>query len=207
MATTDLADATAAEAAKSNTGLRLGTVVSSSSAGVMVSVSGGTVGPAATVSSYSPAVGDTVAIIRQDSSWLVLGGSAPVPNGLASIQGTGSGQTIGAGNTLINNTTATFVKRANGTRTLARIIGSGWASGGTNFAFGFGVNVGNLGDQDLGLYLFNPGGDHRTFGGERLLTGLLAGTYSFHAYGRTPGGINVVTVDSSDRWSVTLMEA
>lgn len=206
MASQDLAQATAAEAAKTDVGLRLGTVASSSSAGVMVSVSGGLVGPAATVSSYIPAVGDTVAIVRQDSSWLILGGSAPVPNGLTNIQGVGTGQVIGAGNTVVSNTTATFVKRSSSTRTLVRILGSGFVSGTAGFAFAFGINVGNLGDQDCGLYFFNTASDHRTFGGEKVFTGLTAGSYSFHAYGRTPGGANTVTIDANDRWSVTLTE-
>lgn len=84
----DLAQATAAEAAKSDTSMRLATVASvSSSGGVMISINGATVGPAACVSSYVPTVGDNVAVIRQGASWLVLGisGSPTVSSAAGSL--------------------------------------------------------------------------------------------------------------------------
>lgn len=55
-------------------GLRTGTVVSVNAVGaVMVSINGASNGPMACLASYQPRVGDDVSVLRQDSSWLVLG--------------------------------------------------------------------------------------------------------------------------------------
>jgi hypothetical protein len=59
---------------------KTGTVTAVTATSLTVLVAGTTV-PAAYLSSYSPAVGDLVALIRQDSTWLVLGDLAGVgPN-------------------------------------------------------------------------------------------------------------------------------
>jgi hypothetical protein len=72
----DLAQATDARAAQALNVMRTAVVSSVLSAGgVMVSMNGAVVGPYAVVGSYAPAVGDTVSVIRQDASWLVLGPS------------------------------------------------------------------------------------------------------------------------------------
>lgn len=71
MASSKLAHAVAKVAGIPN-GLRTGTVVSVSAAGVSVDVGGG-VFAAGVVTSYAPLVGDVVSVFRQDSSWLVLG--------------------------------------------------------------------------------------------------------------------------------------
>jgi hypothetical protein len=52
--------------------MRMGTVVAVTSRGIDVSVAGGLVENAAHLSSYNPAVGDPVAMIRYMDSWLVL---------------------------------------------------------------------------------------------------------------------------------------
>lgn len=71
----DFAEATDARAAAGLSGLRLATVTSVLGSGcVMVNMNGGVVGPYATLTSYTgAAAGDTVAVMRQDSTWLVLG--------------------------------------------------------------------------------------------------------------------------------------
>lgn len=53
-------------------GMRTGTVTAVSGTAVTVSVAGGQFS-AGVLTSYAPVVGDTVAVFRQDSSWLVLG--------------------------------------------------------------------------------------------------------------------------------------
>lgn len=63
-----------------NTSVRFGTVVSHSATGLLVALGGGLI-PAAFLSSYEPFVGDEVAVIRQESTWLVLGAmGTPVGN-------------------------------------------------------------------------------------------------------------------------------
>lgn len=70
----DFAEATDARAAAGLSGLRLGVVSSVLASGcVMVNMNGGVVGPYATLTSYTATVNDTVAVMRQDSTWLVLG--------------------------------------------------------------------------------------------------------------------------------------
>jgi hypothetical protein len=72
----DLAQATDDRAAKAINGMRTATVVSvAATGGAMVSMNGATVGPYAVLGSYSPRVNDTVTVIRQDATWLILGPS------------------------------------------------------------------------------------------------------------------------------------
>lgn len=54
-------------------GLRTATVVSVSTAGIMLSVSGATVGPFACLDTMLPVVGDVVSVFRQDSTWVIIG--------------------------------------------------------------------------------------------------------------------------------------
>jgi hypothetical protein len=79
----DLAQATDARAAQALNVMRTAVVSSVLAAGgVMVSMNGAVVGPYAVVGSYAPAVGDTVSVIRQDATWLVLG-----PSGMPTVAG------------------------------------------------------------------------------------------------------------------------
>jgi hypothetical protein len=60
-------------------GMRTATVVAVSSTRVTISVSGGQFSSGVgVVTSYAPVVGDTVAVFRQDSSWLILGPTSAV---------------------------------------------------------------------------------------------------------------------------------
>lgn len=79
----DLAQATDARAGQALNAMRTAVVSSVLAAGgVMVSMNGSVVGPYAVVGSYAPAVGDTVSVIRQDATWLVLG-----PSGMPTVAG------------------------------------------------------------------------------------------------------------------------
>jgi hypothetical protein len=60
-------------------GMRTGTITAVTTGGVTISVSGGTFSAGVgVVTSYAPRVGDTVAVFRQDSSWLILGPTSGV---------------------------------------------------------------------------------------------------------------------------------
>lgn len=60
-------------------GMRTATVTAVSGSRVTISVSGGTFSSGVgVVTSYAPIVGDTVAVFRQDSSWLILGPTSAV---------------------------------------------------------------------------------------------------------------------------------
>ncbi len=76
--TTKLAQQTQKVAGIPN-GMRTATVVSVDSSTITISVAGGefTAG-VGVITSYAPIAGDTVAVFRQDSSWLILGPTAAV---------------------------------------------------------------------------------------------------------------------------------
>lgn len=55
-------------------GMRTATITAVSPSGITISVAGGSfTSGVGVVTSYAPRVGDTVAVFRQDSSWLILG--------------------------------------------------------------------------------------------------------------------------------------
>lgn len=60
-------------------GMRTATVTAVSGSAITISVSGGSFSSGVgVVTSYAPLVGDTVAVFRQDSSWLILGPTSAV---------------------------------------------------------------------------------------------------------------------------------
>lgn len=64
----------ATDAMPEASGLRTATVASVLGTGcVMVRMNGALVGPYCTMTHYTATVGDLVALMRQDSTWLVLG--------------------------------------------------------------------------------------------------------------------------------------
>jgi hypothetical protein len=86
--------------------LRSGTVAAVTSRGIDVTVAGGLVQNAAHLSSYNPAVGDPVALMRFQDSWLVL--DRPVGPGTPvdlARPGTGVGATILGGTALSGTNT------------------------------------------------------------------------------------------------------
>lgn len=60
-------------------GMRTATIAAVSGSSITISVAGGQFSRGVgVVTSYAPIVGDTVAVFRQDSSWLILGPVSPV---------------------------------------------------------------------------------------------------------------------------------
>lgn len=63
-------------------GMRTATIAAVSGTAVTISINGGTFSAGVgVITSYAPIVGDTVAVFRQDSSWLILGKTTPSPAG------------------------------------------------------------------------------------------------------------------------------
>ena len=67
-----LATATAAAIGPSG-GLRIGVISATTGGRIVVDIAGAAVTTAGRLASYQPAKGDTVAILRQESTWLILG--------------------------------------------------------------------------------------------------------------------------------------
>jgi hypothetical protein len=60
-------------------GMRTATVVAVSGSKITISLTGGQFSSGVgVITSYAPRVGDSVAVFRQDSSWLILGPASPV---------------------------------------------------------------------------------------------------------------------------------
>ncbi len=88
--------------------LRMGTVAEVTARGINVAITGGMIENAAHLSSYNPAVGDPVALIRFQDSWLVL--DRPVGPGTATdlaTPGSGLGTTL-LGGTVLSGTNTTI---------------------------------------------------------------------------------------------------
>lgn len=67
------------KAAGIGNGMRTATIAAVASSGITISISGGLFSSGVgVVTSYAPIVGDTVAVFRQDSSWLILGPTSAV---------------------------------------------------------------------------------------------------------------------------------
>jgi hypothetical protein len=76
--TTKLAHQTQKTAGIPN-GMRTATIAAVSGSAITISVAGGQISSGVgVVTSYAPIVGDTVAVFRQDSSWLILGPTSAV---------------------------------------------------------------------------------------------------------------------------------
>lgn len=100
--------------------LRTGTVVAVTSRGINVAVAGGLVENAAHLSSYNPAVGDPVALLRFQDSWLVL--DRPVGPGTATdlaTPGSGLGTTL-LGGTVLSGSNTTMASTTGGPVTVPR---------------------------------------------------------------------------------------
>lgn len=90
--TTKLAAATQKTAGIGN-GMRTATIAAVSGSAVTLSINGGLItSGVGVIDSYTPFVGDVVAVFRQDSSWLVLGaiGTSQGPQPRATDTGTAS---------------------------------------------------------------------------------------------------------------------
>jgi len=87
-------------------GLRLGTVEVSSTSQLIVNVGGGQVVNPGCLFGWQPAVGATVVLARQDSTWLVLGTvQAPGAGGMFGLVG----KAVSTAGTICLNTTTTFL--------------------------------------------------------------------------------------------------
>lgn len=94
--TTKLAQQTQKVAGIPN-GMRTATIAAVSGSAVTISVAGGSFSSGVgVVGSYVPVVGDTVAVFRQDSSWLVLGDVSAIGGTGSRRVGTASGQADGS---------------------------------------------------------------------------------------------------------------
>lgn len=155
---------------------------------------------------YQPSPGDTVVLVRQDSSWLLLGrvdsGSAP-SSGLAVLNTVPPGQQFTtAGYTNVTVGALPFRKARAGSRLLVRVEGSGWATSGQPLLV-IAVRFSTV-DHEVTRFLYNSTFEHKSWSGSRLIAGEPAGPLTAQVRARVNSA--VVQVDTNDSLSLTVQE-
>lgn len=192
-------------------GMRIGIVVST--APLLVSLNGGTLDSAGTLRSYTPRVGDNVAMVRQGSTWLVLGATAsgdgtnslPGIAGYNNIAGTGT-TTSASFADMPGATTFAFAKRT--TSSLVRVdFGTTFFVAGAQAGVEFGVRM-NAIDTAISRYLDTLTINVRLSApaGQLYLTGIPAGDQTITLRWRRVRGTGTVSQNGDDWLSFAAME-
>lgn len=180
-----------------------------------VNVRGGIVVNPGTLGSYVPGVGDTVQMLRQDATWLVLGAS-------------GSGEdatltTAGFNDDSITDTTALanysnvdgvrfdFLKRFNSTRVRVDLHASCYTTAITTkvqFGCDF-INVTATPPSprvDLTAMLINTANEHTMIGSSAVFSGFGAALYEVQLIWLRVSGAGTLTINSDDWISLLVTE-
>lgn len=193
--------------------MRIGVV--SQTAPLMVNVQGGDVITPGVLNYANFAVGDTVALLRQDQSWLVQGVIAPGDMTLATGQASFAGS-IGADTTIFPaytelgvNLTAPWFKRLDSTKVrvdLSMSCYSTVASTAVEVLLQLINGVTNPGIGISKLFFFNLANTHMNFGLHTLADGIAAGEYYARVIWRRPSGTGTITTDANDYVSYIVSE-
>lgn len=136
-------------------GMRTATIAAVSGSAITISVSGGQFSSGVGVlGSYAPVVGDTVAVFRQDSSWLILG----------SVSAAGNGGRVGTAMVTANSGNITTITQI-ASLTVNLVTGRTYA-----LHFSTRASSGTVGDMSLGRI--------RVDGGDLNVNGLFHGITS-----------------------------
>lgn len=147
-----------------------------------VSVRGALQNPG-TLGSYLPAVGDTVALLRQDATWLCLGsnvsgGTAATLPSVAAYNAAGVvNSTTSATYANVTGITAAFTKRSGASLLRIDLNASLFLTTNPNTRAEFAVVVG-LSTLTVAGMLINPVSTHTTISGGGFYAGIPAGTYN-----------------------------
>lgn len=190
--------------------MRIGIVTQS--APLAVDVQGASVMAPGVLNFAHFSVGDTVALLRQDQSWLVLGSIAPSSSsgitGLVGFSGSPGVDTTTSAtyNNYGVNTATTFTKMIPGTRVRIDFSTSIFASGGSAGAQ-FGLQfIGANTVYDMTRMLINTAGEHLTFAGGGVFSGLPAGTFSVQPLWLRYSGAGTLTSTAGDDWLTYIVQ-
>ncbi len=193
--------------------LRIGTV--SQVAPLTISIQGGDVITPGVLFAANFSVGDVVAALRQDSTWLILGPVATsdldVITGPVSFAGaTGGDSTASASFSELGNAQQTFVKRFQNTRLRVDFAASCFTTA-VNTAVEFGlqllINSSGGGLVSTGpAMLINNANEHLMMTNFSFLSGVSAGTYSIRPLWRRTSGAGTLTTDANDWLTYAVQE-
>lgn len=178
-----------------------------------VAVRGGAVVMPGVVGSYIAAVGDTVQLIRQNATWLIIGAVASGDDATNTINGfnnnTAAATTTNPAYTNVNPVRFTFTKRFPGSRVRVDLDVSCFTSAVTTKPR-FGVDFINvpLGSprRDLTEMLINTANEHTTLGCHTTFSGFLAGEYTVQLIWLRVSGAGTLTINSDDWVSLLVSE-
>lgn len=182
---------------------------------LLVAVRGGTNDSAGTVGSYVPAVGDTVQMLRQDATWLILGAAASGADATDTTAGynnnTAAATTTNPAYTNINPVRFQFTKRFASTRVRVDLDVSCFTSAVTTKPR-YGIDFINTDvvppspRRDLAEMLINTANEHTTIGAHATFTGLAAGVYTAQLIWLRVSGAGTLTINADDWVSVLVTE-
>lgn len=180
-----------------------------------VAVRGGTVINPGTIGSYVPGVGDTVQMLRQDATWLILGASASGADATLTTNGFND-DTVADTTAVVNYTNVDgvrfdFLKRFNSTRVRVDLDVSCFTSAVTTKAQ-FGIDFINTAAtppsprRDLVAMLINTANEHTTLGCHVAFPGFSAALYTVQLLWLRVSGAGTLTINSDDWVSLLVTE-
>lgn len=194
--------------------IRIGKVTQT--APLIVSVQGGDVVSPGVLNYANFTVGDIVALVRQDQSWLVLGTTAPGDITLATGQvnyaaATGADTTASGTASELDNARVTWVKRLGTTKARVDFSASCYttvAATGVMFAMQFMTDpVAGAGPTVNGpAMVINTATEHTMMSSHGLVSGLAAGTYIMRPLWWRTSGTGTLTTDANDWLSYIVSE-
>lgn len=161
------------------------------------------------------AIGDNVAMLRQEDTWLVFG---PVSTsdlvtitGPVSFSGAiGADTTASASFSDLGNAQRTFVKRFENTRLRMDFSASCYTTAvntGVEFGLQMLINVAGAGVVSTGpAMLINTANEHTMMANFAYVSGVTAGTYSIRPLWRRTSGAGTLTTDANDWMSYAVQE-
>lgn len=182
---------------------------------LVVNVRGGTVNEPGTLGSYLPGVGDSVQMLRQDATWLILGASGSSADATDSIASFGANTpaatTAGAGYSNVTGARLDFVKRFESTRVRVDAAVGSFVTTNPNTKPRFGFDFINMSGGasvrvDMMEQTINPVSTHTTIAGHALFSGIGAGTYDVQLLWLRVSGTGTLNINADDWVSFTVEE-
>lgn len=189
----------------------LDSAVVASASPFQISYRGGKVS-ATYLSSYAPAVGATVAIVVQGSSFLVLGalGSLANKNSVWTVSASTTNTANPAYGVLTGTPNFQWTKYSSVSFAKFTVNASCYCQT-SNSSVGWGIRItsntsGASADYDVALQSFNSTLFHLNASNTRLVSGVAADSYTVYPIWKRAGGTGTITQDSGDQYGFSAEE-